>query len=82
MKNEKNTKKKKKKKNNKKIISMKMIFLELYRLGSTISRKRCTSRAYHACKSMKEKEGCSEADSKKHARDAFKKAGRMYDTFP
>ena len=78
MKNEKNTKTKK----TKKIISMKMVFRELYRLGSTISRKRCTSRAYHACKSIKEKEGCSEADSKKHARDAFKKAGRMYDTFP
>ena len=78
MKNEKTTKTKK----TKKIISMKMVFRELYRLGSTISRKRCTSRAYHACKSMKEKEGCSEADSKKHARDAFKKAGRMYDTFP
>ena len=78
MKNEKTTKTKK----TKKIISMKMVFRELYRLGSTISRKRCTSRAYHACKSIKEKEGCSEADSKKHARDAFKKAGRMYDTFP
>ena len=76
MKNEKKTKKKKK------IISMKMIFRELYRVGSTISQKRFTSRAYHACKSIKEKEGCSEADSKKHARDAFKKAGRMYDTFP
>ena len=75
-----NNEKKTKKNNN--IINMKMIFRELYRVGSTISRKRFTSRAYHACKSIKEREGCSEADSKKHARDAFKKAGRMYDTFP
>jgi antitoxin (DNA-binding transcriptional repressor) of toxin-antitoxin stability system len=82
-KNEKETKSEKKtKKKKKKIINMKMIFRELHRVGPTISRNRFTSRAYHACRSIKEKEGCSSDDSKKHARKASQKAGRMYDTFP
>ena len=60
---------------------MRNVFRELYRVGATVTRKVFTSRAYHAAKSIKERAGCSTENSKKHARDASKKASQMYDKF-
>lgn len=59
--------------------NMKMIFKELKRIGPTISRKRFTSRAYHAVQKLKQREGCADDVAKDHARKASHKASKLYD---
>ena len=60
-------------------VLMKNVFLELRRVGATISRKRFTSRAHPAAKSIKEREGSSATEAKKAARLASAKARKLYD---
>ena len=58
---------------------LKNVFCELRRIGPTISRKRFTSRAYHAAKSAELRKGTTDKDAKEAARSASQKASRLYD---
>ena len=62
-------------------IDMKNVFKELRRVGTTISRNKFTSRAYHAAATvMKNTPGKSDTQVKKYAREMFAKASKLYDT--
>lgn len=58
---------------------LKNVFRELRRIGPSISRKRFTSRAYHAAQKIQQRNGKSADNAKAAARSASKKASKLYD---
>jgi hypothetical protein len=65
----------------KKPLNMKDIFKQLVFQGNKITRKICTSRAYHAAAKIASKAGKPDNACKVFAREQHAKASKLYDTF-